>query len=156
MSVNKKIRKMIATTLAGTMLINMAACGKNVDNEKPSTAFERGVQAENLVTGVEEQHVEGKVADDKFINSQLVFSVDMFKNSVKYGENKNLLISPLSILLALSMTANGANGETKEVMEDVLAGGIKVEELNEYLYKYAKTLPSSEKSKLSLANSIWT
>lgn len=156
MSVNKKIRKMIAATLAGTMLINMAACGKNVDNEKPSTAFERGVQAENLVTGVEEQHVEGKVADDKFINSQLVFSVDMFKNSVKYGENKNILTSPLSIMLALSMTANGANGETKEVMEDVLAGGIKVEELNEYLYKYAKTLPSSEKSKLSLANSIWT
>lgn len=156
MAVNKIIKKAVAAALSGTMLINMAACGKSVEDEKPSTSQERIVQAENLVSGVEEQHVEGKIPDDKFINSQLKFYVDIFKNSVKLGEKENILVSPLSIMLALSMTANGANGETKKVMEDVLAGGIKVDELNEYLYKYVKTLSSSDKSKLSLANSIWT
>lgn len=156
MIVNKVIKKVVAVVLSCIILINMVACGSSMGNENTSTSFERNIQAENLVSDVEKQHIDGKVPDEKFINSQLDFYVDIFKNSVKIGENKNILISPLSIMLALSMTANGAAGETKEAMEDVLAGGITVEELNEYLYKYVETLSSNEKSKLSLANSIWT
>ena len=51
------------------------------------------------------------------------------------------------------MTANGAEGETREEMESVL--GMKADELNLYLYSYLKSLPQGEKYKLSVANSIW-
>jgi len=79
------------------------------------------------------------------------FAVRLFQAGEKAGENT--LISPLSVLCALAMTANGAKGETRAQMETVL--GMKVEELNEYLYTYMKDLPRGEKYKLSLANSIW-
>ena len=53
------------------------------------------------------------------------------------------------------MTANGAANETLSQMEEVLGKDIPLEELNEYLYYYVNNLPSEEKSKLNIANSIW-
>ena len=65
----------------------------------------------------------------------------------------NVLLSPLSILCALSMTANGASGETLAQMEQVL--GLPVESLNAYLLTCRKALPDEKKCRVSLANSIW-
>ena len=79
------------------------------------------------------------------------FAVRLFQNSLTEGENT--LISPLSVLAALSMTANGASGETLTQMETVL--GMPVDELNTWLHQYTASLPEGEKYKLSLANSIW-
>ena len=79
------------------------------------------------------------------------FAVRLLRASNKTGENT--LISPLSVLCALAMTANGAKGETLEQMEKVL--GMTTEELNLYLYSYMNSLPQGEKYRLSLANSIW-
>ncbi len=79
------------------------------------------------------------------------FSVRLFKEA--NNRNENMLLSPLSILCALSMTANGANGQTREQMEDVL--GMNTEELNLFLFSYLNSLSQSEKYKLNLANSIW-
>ena len=62
---------------------------------------------------------------------------------------------PLSVMLALSMTANGAKGETLVQMETLLGGDIPMETLNEYLYSYIKALPSEKTAKLNSANSIW-
>ncbi|TAH70847.1 MAG: serine protease, partial [Anaerolineaceae bacterium] len=65
------------------------------------------------------------------------------------------LVSPISVMLALSMTANGADGDTLAQMEKVLGKDIPIDELNEYLYYYANNLPNEEKSKQLIANSIW-
>ena len=59
----------------------------------------------------------------------------------------------MSVLIALSMTANGADGETLSQMETVF--GIPVEELNGYIRDYMAQLPEEDTYKLSLANSIW-
>ena len=67
--------------------------------------------------------------------------------------DENVLISPLSILSALTMTANGARGETLEQMEEVF--GMPVSELSSYLADYRETLPAGDKYKLSMANAIW-
>ena len=58
-------------------------------------------------------------------------------------------------MLALSMTANGAKGETLVQMETLLGGDIPMETLNEYLYSYIKALPSEKTAKLNITNSIW-
>ncbi len=79
------------------------------------------------------------------------FGVRMLQYEVKKGGN--VLISPVSLLCALSMTANGAEGETLAQMEQVL--GLKAEELNPYIYTYISQLPQNEKYRLKLANSIW-
>ena len=79
------------------------------------------------------------------------FAVNLFKASGKDGENT--LISPLSVLIALSMTANGAENDTLIQMENVL--GMPVNELNDFIKTYSASLPQGEKYKLNLANSIW-
>lgn len=79
------------------------------------------------------------------------FGVRLFKESLADGENT--LISPLSVLVALSMTANGADNETLTQMEAVL--GMPIEQLNSWVKRYMANLPEEEKYKLSLANSIW-
>lgn len=109
------------------------------------------VQAKNLMEGITPNEV--NALDD--LRSQNLnvtdFAIRLFQASEESGEN--MLISPLSVLCALAMTANGAEEETLEQMETVL--GMTTEELNLYLYSYMKNLPQGEKYKLSLANSLW-
>lgn len=62
---------------------------------------------------------------------------------------KNTLVSPLSLLLALGMTANGADGETLAQMENTL--GSDTENLNYWLY----SLMGGQSDQLKLANAIW-
>ena len=68
-------------------------------------------------------------------------------------DGNNTLLSPLSILAALAMTANGAAGETKAQMESVL--GATVEELNAFFDAYLANLPNDETCKLALADALW-
>lgn len=79
------------------------------------------------------------------------FGLKLLKESMKEGENA--LISPLSVLCALGMTANGAEGDTLKQMEMLF--GISRQQMNEYLYGYINALPQGEKYKLTPANSIW-
>ncbi len=69
-------------------------------------------------------------------------------------EVENTLVSPLSVLGALAMTANGAKGETREEMETVL--GMDTEELNRY---FSGLMPEEDKTekgpRFHLANSVW-
>jgi serpin B len=123
------------------IILNLAACSVTT------------VKAENLMDGITPKGVNEKKADDKFINHIAEFSVDLFKNS--QAENNNALVSPLSVLLALAMTANGAGKETLAQMEEVLGGDILLHDLNEYLYTYVSHLPSDEKYKIKIGNSIW-
>ena len=75
------------------------------------------------------------------------FSVKLLQTTC--DEEENTLVSPMSVLSALAMTANGARGETRAQMEDVLGGS--VEQLNGAL----AGLGQEEDSPLYLANSIW-
>ncbi len=79
------------------------------------------------------------------------FTVRLFQNCL--DEEENTLISPVSVLTALAMTANGADGETLSQMETVF--GMPSKELNGYIRDYMAQLPEEDTYKLSLANSIW-
>lgn len=91
--------------------------------------------------------------DDKFKLAYSDFSVELFKKS--FYDNQNTLISPLSVTLALAMTANGANGQTKSEMETLLGKDIPLEQLNSYLCGLTDELTSDDGFTLCTANSIW-
>lgn len=133
------LRAFLSLSLAAAILLNFVACTK--------------VQAANLMDGVAAQSVEGKATDERFKSAQMEFALSLFKSVAEEGE-ENMLVSPLSVMLALAMTANGAEEQTLAEMEKVL-GGIPIDELNEYLYTYVNNLPSAEKYKLEIANSVW-
>lgn len=100
---------------------------------------------------------EGREIDDDFAKAEMKFGVDLLKKCYEdEGEKKdNLLLSPLSISSALSMTANGADGETFDEMEKVLGDGLSVDDINNYMAKYISSLPDEKKEKVYLADSIW-
>ena len=79
------------------------------------------------------------------------FAVSLFQKIV--SDDQNTLVSPLSVLCALAMTANGADSETLRQMEQVF--GLTIGVLNNYLHADLSSLPSGSNYKLSIANSIW-
>ncbi len=109
------------------------------------------VQATDLMEGITPGSAAEKPVDDAFKKNAADFAVRLFQKT--RDSEKNSLISPLSVMLALAMTANGAKGETRAQMEQLLGG--ELEALNAYLYSYMHSLPSEQNAKLSLANSIW-
>lgn len=78
-------------------------------------------------------------------------------HEVEADENDNLFISPTSLLMALSMVYNGADGETKEEIAQVLqVEGIDVDELNRANASFITKLDkNADKVLLKTANSIW-
>lgn len=110
------------------------------------------VQNIDLMTNMKPENI--VIENEKDLSMETAeFSMELFKKTA--SEKENTLISPLSVLLALAMTANGSNHETTLEMEKVLAGGNSIKELNEYLYTYVSQLPSQKGSQLKIANSIW-
>ena len=136
----REIRAYIAALLIAAITVSASGCAASA-------------RAADLMDGILPNAVAGNPTDQAFIANMAEFSVELFKRSITYGENS--LISPLSVMLALAMTANGANGETLAQMEALLGGGITLDELNEYLYTYVKGLPNYDQAKLHIANSIW-
>ena len=68
----------------------------------------------------------------------------------------NLFISPLSVSLALAMTYNGAEGETKMAMAQTLAG-MDIAEVNAGYDGLRDILEDADIGvELAIANSIWS
>lgn len=93
--------------------------------------------------------------DENFQKSIFDFSWIFFREA---SQNEgNVLISPTSVYLALGMTYNGADTETREAMANALkATGLSEEEFNTACRDYISILNSlGEKTELAIANSIW-
>ncbi len=116
--------------------------------------FAPRVQAQDLLETVDAPAVEGRDPDQAFRDTQIAFALDLLKGSRDLTEG-NLLLSPLSLSLCLSMAANGAAGETLAEMEAVLCGGMDIGTWNEYLYSYVNQLPSTSAVSFHLGNSLW-
>lgn len=93
--------------------------------------------------------------DSRFVDSTRSFSADLLLQAAK---NKgNVMVSPASVLLALAMTLNGADGETRQAMLQVLTDrALSVEQVNAASQAWIRSLSSTgKKTTLSIANSIW-
>lgn len=114
--------------------------------------YDEGGKIVNVSAAVSGTLKDGKEADEGFISAVNDFSVKLMQAQMTEGENT--LLSPLSAMYALSMTANGADGATLKQMEEVLGGELSIDELNEYLRGlYARLL--MEENGIKSANSIW-
>lgn len=107
--------------------------------------------AEIYVESTEDIEICVDVSKESIRNHIMDFSVELFQNSIKKEENT--LISPFSVMMALSMTANGAKGETLEQIEETF--GTSIEALNLYFWEYQRELPQGDDYKFHIANSIW-
>lgn len=111
-------------------------------------------QNKDLMQNVTPNNVGAKELDNRFRTAYYDFSVKLLKETCAEEKN-NTLISPVSILTAMSMTANGADGITKSEFEAALNGGITTDEMNEYMHSFLAGINDNKSCKLNTANSIW-
>lgn len=153
------MKRIFAMILALSMLaLVLCSCAKtkvepkvtrgDIPKVEPTNAKAAGDLLKDFVV----IEVEGKDADDKFKSGMLDFAVRLMQSTLDENK-KSSLVSPLSVIVALGMTANGANGETKEEFEKLF--GFSVDEANAYLYTLAHSLYNGDGAKVELANSIW-
>jgi serpin B len=93
------------------------------------------------------------------IASENSFALDIFKKVIENSaESENVIISPLSISSALSMTLNGASGATRDAMLDALRmKGLTTGIINNSYKDLTEALLSVDKRVLiSITNSVWT
>lgn len=140
-------KRMLSVLLVGLFLLEAAGCSNG------SAGF--AGTASDLMTGVLARKPEEVLQkpDTALENITAVtdFGIRLLKKSLT--DEENTLISPLSVLYALGMTANGAKGNTLSQFEE--AFGLPVSALNDCLYSYRTALPETDKCRFNIANSIW-
>ncbi|MCH5222274.1 MAG: hypothetical protein J1F05_08145 [Muribaculaceae bacterium] len=105
---------------------------------------------------VEEEVVEFTESDNVIAGQMKSFNVEFFKAVNKVAkEDENVLVSPLSASILLSMLANATNQETSAEILDVL-GCKDLNALNVLSHKYLTLLPEIDgTTTMCFANSVW-
>lgn len=127
-------------SLAGCGSSNAVSAQELTAQPTPLSQQEMAVQGPNLPA------VYAAVSD---------FGLSLLQEARRETEG-DTLISPLSVVLALSMAANGADGDTLEQFETVLAAGADLAALNaacQTLSERYENLGGS--TECSIANSLW-
>lgn len=116
---------------------------------KKSQEKEDGYTGKSLVLTAKEQQ---KADKDNEFTFKLLKEV-----AADLPGSKNMMLSPLSVSMAVGMTSNGANGQTLEAIRNTLKFGDFTEaEVNSYYQKIITELPELDpKATLNVANSIW-
>ena len=129
--------------LAAGLVFGMFSCDSDIDDDnrdgKPAEAIELTFKQSEKVN-----------ADNRF-------TFKMFKEVSTLSETPNTFFSPLSLNFALGMLYNGASGETRTEMAEVLGLADFTDiEINEYYQKMSQALLKIDpKTNISIANSIW-
>ena len=126
-----------------------SGCGKIVGNASDKDAKSGAVR--NLTENISKNDSDSKAADKEFKAAAASFSADLFKYN--YSNGKTTLVSPLSVLTALALVQNGAQGNTLAQLEQAL-GGLDRDTLNAYMRAYCDFLSAGDE--LKIANSVWT
>ena len=108
-------------------------------------------------TEVEKPDFNLSVDEVKLIGASNEFGFDLLKNINTNEIGKDLFISPISVSMALGMTYNGADGETKDAMRIALhLGDLTDDEINRSYESLISLLLSLDPEvAMALANSIW-
>ncbi len=148
-----KVKKMLAVFMSvlslAVCILPFSGCGKTVGK-----VHNKGVKSgavRDLTEGISKNESASKAPDDEFKAAVSSFAAELFKDN--YSKGKTTLVSPLSVLTALALVQNGAQGDTLAQLEQAL-GGLDRDTLNAYMRAYCDFLTESEE--LKIANSVWT
>jgi serpin B len=135
------MKKIMLPAFTLAFIVSLSACTKDQPDGK------KEVVQVNL-TGTQKS----------LVLSNNTFGFDIFRQvNLKESAEKNIFISPLSISLALAMTYNGADGDTKTEMQNTLRfPDLTADEINLYFQTLSNSLLNLDPTvKLGIANSIW-
>jgi serpin B len=140
----------------------MVSCGDSNDNGDSGNTGNTGDTGDTGDTG--EIELKYKKADEhadavskEIAAANTAFAGKMFNALAQEEPEKNVMISPLSISLALAMTINGASGDNLDEMKTVMEfGDMDMEDVNEQFFNLISSLVEADRDMiLAIANSVW-
>ena len=135
------MKKVVLYVVAASMVFWNYACNKE-DVQKDVKPFEP---------------IDLTVKQTKKADADNRFALNMFREVSSFSIEPNTFFSPLSLNMALGMLYNGASGETRTEMAEVLGmADFSETEINEYYQKMSQSLLEVDPlTEIAIANSIW-
>lgn len=100
------MKKRFMALLLILLTASMTACSMTSKSLTNNIAFQTNLNAKTDISSLSK-------ASDRL-------GIDIFKSEALSGKNPNVIISPVSLFTAFTLLTNGAEGETKKQMKDVL------------------------------------
>ena len=121
--------------------------GGSVADTAPRVPTEAEINSDELARSI----------DPNLIDANTRFAFELLQELISEDRGKNVFFSPLSILLALAMTYNGAAGDTKLAMAEALEfSQFDLEQLNRGFNDLMVGIVNADQQvEVSIANSIW-
>ena len=147
------ITRAASFVLASVMSLSLTSC--DLPYSSPILSASPIKLSGDLIRDIDKDNNPDSIApDEEFTASQTAFALHLLQQEAAQNSTSNLLISPYSVMQALAMSAAGAEGETRNEMEQVL-GGIPSDRLNAYLHHYRTNQPAGSGCQMLTANSVW-
>ncbi len=137
----KKLRRALALLLAAAMIMAFAGC-------------EKEVTAENLMENVEAENASEMDLNSDFCKSYNKVAFGMLQSAYS-ASGGNVVISPLSVFYHLGILGNGAEGATRDSLEEMFGKKITVHDLNVSMHSYLEQLKDTDTAKIYFENALW-
>jgi serpin B len=109
--------------------------------------------------GMRQPHGQGAVqkVNEPLMAATSRFAFKLYNQLQRQGTNKNVFVSPSSVILALAMTYNGAEGKTRQAMARTLEiEGLSLSDVNNGFAELQRAAGDADpKVQLKIANSLW-
>ncbi len=113
------------------------------------------IQATLLTANINRSSNAEQQVDQAFSDAYAGLAVKLLQGAAAMERQDNLLLSPLSAMIALSMAAGGADGETRTQMEAYLGEPLSYDKIRAVLCTWIDQLLAKEHCTLDIANSVW-
>jgi serine protease inhibitor len=126
-------------------------------NQSSQVSADDNASNDNGSTMEDKNKSAGGAIDARLVSANTSFGFKLYREVANKSAGNNVFISPASVALCLSMTYNGAVGETKEAMERALEiQGLTHAELNRAYAALRSELENPDpRVQLQIANSLW-
>ena len=151
-------RSLVCAVIIGCVgLISMLGCSGEEDVSIEDKEMSLEVETPMDLHGCAILAKPAGFTDNALSEANAKFGFKLLTQLYNQNPNENVFISPLSISLALTMTYNGALGETKQAMAKTLEiEGMDLGAVNQANAELRETLKSADPQiELAIANSIW-
>jgi len=97
-------------------------------------------------------------SEKELITSGNTFSFDLFRKVIADEKDDNVFLSPLSVSMALGMTLNGADGETRAGIKETLhINEMDLQAINRSYQRLIELLTALDPAvKMRIGNSLWS
>jgi serine protease inhibitor len=151
---------LIVVVLAVIFSMSATGCTESVDDATMPDSDDSAMRADDDTVADRDDATPVSPPDPGEVElaaeSSSLFGFDMFNGLADASPDENVVTSPYSAAMLLTMLLNGADGETRAAIGEVLRLPDPFDdEINEQHFTLATYLESADDIELSIANSLW-